>query len=165
MKSETREELCRESLIAPSTGEFRPMTAGSCCILGLMHSPLAALSEEALECASDLEIIAWAWVHAAPLEEVREHVVAARKTPDVLFQHVLTWAEKQEPEFFSRAYAACLGELRRVGAGMAVHSKPSHSKNVYGQSGSFPWSLWLAKMASVLGRVFSGVFRCQFLCK
>ena len=164
MKNETREQVCRAALISPP-GEFRPLTAGSCCILGLMNSPLANLSEEALETASDLEIMFWAWVHAAPELEVRAQVVAARNAPDILFQHVLAWAETQDPAFFARAYAHVVDEIQRVAAGMAVHSKPTRSKNASGQSGWFPWSLWRAKMALELGRVFSGIFRCLFLFK
>lgn len=164
MNDETRENVCRAALVAPD-GEFRPMTSGSCCILGLMRSPLASLSEEALEQASELDIMAFAWVHAADLHEVRAQAVAGRAMPDVLYQHVLAWAETQSPDFFARAYAHLVGEVERIAAGMAVHSKPPRSKNRCGQSGLSRWLLWPVKMASAIGRLFFGGSRSRFWCK
>jgi hypothetical protein len=158
MNNETREQVCREALVAVP-GDFRPLTAGSCCILGLLQSPLAALSEESLEYASELDVMAFAWAHAAPLEDVRAQAVAARSMPQVLLQHVLAWAETKQPDFFARAYAHLVAEFQRVAAGMAVHSKPTRSKNGYGQSGLSQWSLWPVKTVLALGKMCSGIFR------
>lgn len=141
---ESRQNACRAALLAPVDGQFRPMTAASVCVLSMLKNPLAALSEEALESASELDIMVFAWAHSAPMAEVRRRVVECRLMPAALLEHVLAWAEKQSPDFFTAAYAHVVTEIQHVAAGMAIHTHPSKSKNGPGQSGSSPSPFWPA---------------------
>lgn len=128
-----REKNIAAALIAPdhSALGLRRVSPASLTMLQMLGNPLASLQ---LEGALYFDLLQFAWLHSAPLPQVRALVVAEPTAPGTVANAVLEWAESLPPNFLTDLATEIATDFERTSAAMAVSSEPSKSKNTCGRS-------------------------------
>lgn len=128
-----REKNIAAALIAPDRSALglRRVSPASLTMLQMLGNPLASLQ---LDGALYFDLLQFAWLHSAPLPQVRALVVAEPTAPGTVANAVLEWAESLPPNFLAELATEIATDFERTSAAMAVSSEPSKSKNMSGRS-------------------------------
>lgn len=128
-----REKNIAAAIIAPESSPLglRRVSPASLTMLQMLGNPLANLR---LDESLYFDLLQFAWLHAAPLETVRELVVQEATSPGVVALAVLEWSETLPVDYLTHLAAELSGDFSRISAAMAVCADPSKSKNVSGRS-------------------------------
>lgn len=123
------------AVIAPEAPR-RALSAGSLLVLDMLGNPLAGLMEDQVERVDLYSLAEFAWVHEAPRNRVQSAAVLARDNPQGIRAVVLEWADQQPPEWLTEVREYARVQIARATVSMAVHEKPSDSKNAPGPCSS-----------------------------
>lgn len=128
-----REKNIAAALIAPESSPLglRRVSPASLTMLQMLGNPLANLR---LDESLYFDLLQFAWLHSAPLDNVRALVVQEATEPGVVALAVLEWSESLPVDYLSNLAAELSGDFARISASMAVCADPSKSKNVSGRS-------------------------------
>lgn len=126
-----REKNIAAGLIAPDHSPLglRRVSPASLTMLQMLGNPLASLS---LEGSLFFDLLQFAWLHSAPIDNVRALVVAEATNTGGVASAVLEWAETLPPNYLADLAEELGGEFARTSAAMAICSEASKSKNAYG---------------------------------
>lgn len=105
--------------MAPDAPLVRQLSAASIIMLEMLENPLSGLPEESAP-VSVYHVAEYAWLHAAPLDEVRAVVLAHELAPHRTRAAVLVWAEQYTEQDMVRMAGLVRREAAAAGDGLVV---------------------------------------------
>lgn len=126
----SRDAILAAAMLAPEDPVCRPLSAGSLTALALLGSPFATLTPDAS--VHVYHVCEFAWLHRAPLAEVRALLAREQgRTPDVVAA-VLAWADDAPPEQVLRWREDALAACQAVALALTQTTDSSPVKNTAG---------------------------------
>jgi hypothetical protein len=130
-----REKMLAAGVISagmkPEGLRVRRLSAASVIMLELLGNPLAGLPREGEE-VSVYAVAEYAWLHAAPLDDVRVRVVGHELHPAATKLAVLEWAQGYTEEELLEVVAQVRAEAAAAGDALVVCEEGGDGGNEYG---------------------------------